>query len=60
MAEQGERDDRGRGSENEDRGHENKSAASQEGADTAKTGTGGKGGDHIDTDGGNPDEQLHK
>lgn len=31
-----------------DKGHESKTAAAQEGADTAKAGTGGKNGDHLD------------
>lgn len=60
MAEQGERDDGVEDTHIEDQGHEDKEAASQEGADTAKTGTGGKDGDHIDTDGGSPDSKLHK
>jgi hypothetical protein len=60
MAGQDDQEDAVNDGGNEDQGHEDKSAASQEGADTAKTGTAGQGGDHIDTDGGNPDSKLHK
>lgn len=56
MTDQGEVDH----SENGDQGHKDKNATAKEAADTAKTGTGGDGGDHIDTDGGDPDQKPHR
>lgn len=41
----------------EDHGHKDKDATAAEEADTGKTGTGG---DHLDPDGGNPGQKLHK